>query len=64
MKSVVAQVPGLYDLHIRRGRFERFYVGEDAEFIWEKRYLVHPVVQGKLTYINLVIELIANVYGR
>lgn len=31
VESVVAKVPGIFDLHIRRGNFQRYYCGADAK---------------------------------
>ncbi|KAL5486910.1 hypothetical protein EMCRGX_G019450 [Ephydatia muelleri] len=60
-ESVVALVPGMYDFHVRRSRYERYFCGKIAKEKYPK-HLINVVQKGIPVREDLLPELIIGCY--
>ncbi|KAI6647682.1 hypothetical protein LOD99_8647 [Oopsacas minuta] len=61
MRSVVARVPGIYDLHMRRGNYNRWFCGENALASYENE-CTQLVKRGLIDDISLLPEILYGLY--
>jgi hypothetical protein len=61
IESVVALVPGVFDLHMRRGEWERYFCGKDAKENFPN-HLVNVVEAGIPVRAELLPEIVTGFY--
>ncbi|KAL6059673.1 Actin-like protein 10 [Balamuthia mandrillaris] len=56
IESVVAKIPSIFDLHMRRGQIERFYVGKHAR-VKHRLHATRPLIKGQVVDSSTLPEL-------